>query len=74
MHSIAIVAETRGITVDADALREEVLEEAPRALAAAPNAAEQLEKLEAELARGDGQGAREGPVRGRDSGAFGHNN
>lgn len=51
MHSIAIVAETRGITVDADALREEVLEEAPRALAAAPNAAEQLEKLEAELAR-----------------------
>ena len=51
MHSIAIVAETRGITVDADALREEVLEEAPRALAAAPNAAEQLEKLEVELAR-----------------------
>jgi hypothetical protein len=67
MHSIAIVAETRGITVDADALRAEVgaveeeedallmlveeEEEAPRAVAAAPSAAEQLEKLEAELAR-----------------------
>ena len=67
MHSIAIVAETRGITVDADAVRAEVgaveeeedallmlveeEEEAPRAVAAAPSAAEQLEKLEAELAR-----------------------